>query len=131
LRSSGTSRIPSRLALIAAAGLLAGAAHETSTPMTGHAGSISIPLSVYEDAGVARAGGPVRIGVPLPASAAIRDANELRVRAADGSEVPVQARVLTRWVAPPSDASAPARWVLLDLDATVAAKGPADITHSL
>lgn len=82
--------------------------------------SLRVPITVHEDAGIARMQEPVTVGVPLPRSENATNAAALVLRDETGAPVPVQARVLSRWGGPVSDAAAPIRFVLLDFRASVA-----------
>ncbi|MBT7302191.1 MAG: hypothetical protein HN849_21870, partial [Victivallales bacterium] len=74
----------------------------------------TLPLTVREIAGVARAKWPVTSGVPFP-EGHLGSADNLRLRGADGTPVPLQCQVLAEW----PDGSV--RWGLLDFQADVAA----------
>lgn len=75
-------------------------------------GSLSVPLTIPEPAGIARISEPVTVGVPLSREANITDVARLGIFDAD-TELPAQFRVLSRWDGPP-DAVLPIRWVLAD-----------------
>ena len=84
-----------------------------------------IALSVRETAGVARVGEVVRSGIPLPRTMSQLATDNLRVVDAAGVAVPAQFKVLARWNAGRSDATAPIQWLLLSFPASVAANGTA------
>ncbi|MBI1851340.1 MAG: DNRLRE domain-containing protein [Planctomycetes bacterium] len=86
-----------------------------------------IPLTIHENAGVARSLDPVTTGVPIPREAGLRDTSRLRVVSSNGSEMDAQFRVLSRWYAATEDESAPIRWLLVDLQANVPANGTAQV----
>ncbi len=78
-------------------------------------GALEIPLAVEETAGVARRGEPVTSGVPLPRGAFRADQ---AFALFDGmAEIPLQAHPLV------VDRDGSLRWVLLDFQADLAAKG--------
>ena len=85
----------------------------------------SINLSVRETAGVARAGEVVRSGVPLPRAMGQLSTDGLRVVDANGAAVPAQFKVLARWNAGRSDATAPIQWLLVSFPATAGANATA------
>jgi hypothetical protein len=76
---------------------------------------------VHETAGVTRRAWPLTFGLPLPRGLA-RDAARLRVRAEAGADLPVQARILSRW----DDGSV--RWVLVDTQVDTEARQRRDLT---
>ena len=78
----------------------------------------SVPLTIKDNAGVARRGWPVSTGVPLPYGV-VQDAEELRLVDDSGREIPLQTEVLSRYWA--RDKSI--RWVLLDFQVDVPAGG--------
>ena len=83
----------------------------------------SIVLNVRETAGVGRAGEVVRSGIPLPRTMGQLSTDNLRIVDANGAAVPAQFKVLARWNAGRSDATAPIQWLLVSFPATVAANG--------
>ncbi len=94
-----------------------------SAPL-GATGSVSIPLTVTERAGVARSGEPLLTGVPLPRAAQIYDPSGLAViDGATGAVVPADRIVAARWGGGPSDSTKPIKWLLLGFRATVGANG--------
>jgi hypothetical protein len=82
-------------------------------------------LTVRETAGVARAGEIVRSGVPLPRALNVQGTAGLAVVDTQGQFVPVQFRILARWHAGLSVATAPIQWLLVTFPATVPANGTA------
>ncbi|MHB8879815.1 MAG: hypothetical protein ACYC8T_39505, partial [Myxococcaceae bacterium] len=68
-------------------------------------GALDVLLHVEELAGLARAGEPVRSGVPLPRAAGVLDPSLLAVTDDSGKLVPYQLRVTSRWQGAPNDAS--------------------------
>lgn len=66
-----------------------------------------VTLTLQEPAGVARAGAPVRSGVPLP-QGLVASKDALALSAAGGPPLPLQTRVLSTWP------DGTVRWVLLD-----------------
>lgn len=91
---------------------------------------LTATLTVREPAGVARQGEPVTAGIPVARAAGVTSTGGLRLLDAAGREVPAQFKVTSRWGGSPSDASLPARWVLVDFQADVAANGSASYTVS-
>jgi hypothetical protein len=87
------------------------------------ASTFTTTLTVKEYSGIARAAEPVTAGVPVPRAAGITDAGSLRMVDAGGREVPAQFRVTSRWGGGPAATGLPARWVLADFGADVAANG--------
>ncbi len=85
----------------------------------------SVVLSVAERGGVARSGEMVASGVPLPRSWKLSSVSALRIRNSAGTAVPAQFHVLARWGAAAHCTTAPIRWVLVQLPATVASSGTA------
>lgn len=85
--------------------------------------ALHVEVTVREDAGIARSAEIVTAGVPLPQAAGVRDVRTLRLLDETGGEVPLQARVLSRWGAPASDGKAPIRWVLADFPASIPGRG--------
>ncbi|HMM46970.1 MAG TPA: hypothetical protein PKC12_03215 [Thiobacillaceae bacterium] len=81
-------------------------------------GVFSVPLEVRDNSGVARRGWPVSTGVPLPVGA-VRDVSQLRLTDGAGREIPAQFTVLSRY----GTRDDSLRWVLLDFQADVPAKG--------
>jgi hypothetical protein len=79
---------------------------------------LRIALKVREEDGIDRRRWPLTRGVPLPQEAGVA-ADDLRLEDAEGRSVPLQVRVLNRW----SDGSP--RWVLVDFQAEVGARGEA------
>lgn len=86
-------------------------------------GDGDIELRVRESAGTARDGEITTSGVPLPKELGIYSSEGLSLYGADGSPVPLQARVTARWGGAPHDTSKAVKWVLLDFTASVAANG--------
>ena len=86
--------------------------------------SLSVPITVTETAGVARSKDPVSIGVPMPRGV-LKDTGVLGVLDPKGSPVPAQFEVLMRWHPTPKypDCGGSIRWVLVDFQADVPAKG--------
>ena len=82
-----------------------------------------IPLLVKERAGVARAADPVTFGIPFPMAARLYNTSSLGVYTSSGVAVPAQFRVTGRWGGKADDATKPVRWVLVDIQADVPAKG--------
>ncbi|MEZ4526977.1 MAG: hypothetical protein R2941_13760 [Desulfobacterales bacterium] len=78
-------------------------------------------LSVSENAGISRLAAPVTSGIPLPKEANILSIDDLTVTDSQGSAVPAQFAVLSRWNGTPDDAAKPIKWVLLDFQADIPA----------
>lgn len=80
-----------------------------------------VPLSITEDAGIARFDEPVTWGVPVAEAAAVTDVTTLRIVDVDagGTDVPAQFTVLARWNGSPHDTSLPIRWVLVDIQVSI------------
>lgn len=89
-----------------------------SVPLS--AQGLSIPLTVQEPSGVARAAEPVTVGVPLPREGGVAAVDRLGLFDGDVA-VPAQFRVLSRWDGLAADTTRPIRWVLVDFQATLAA----------
>ncbi len=81
----------------------------------------SVPVTVRERAGVARAAEPITFGLPLPESLGIRDPKALVAQDARGQAAPVQMAVVARWKGSPADQTKPIKWLLVDLQADAAA----------
>ena len=81
-------------------------------------GIFSVPLKIRDNSGVARRGWPVTTGVPVPAGA-VQEVTQLRLTDSSGREIPAQFTVLSRYGALDNSL----RWVLLDFQADVPAKG--------
>ncbi|MEW5733955.1 MAG: DNRLRE domain-containing protein [Thermodesulfobacteriota bacterium] len=92
------------------------------------ASGFSVSLRVENTLDQARENEPARAGVPLPRSAGVADASQIRMRDAGGNAVPCQITVTARWGAPISEASAPIKWLLADFSASVPAGGSAAYT---
>jgi hypothetical protein len=73
---------------------------------------LSIPISVAETDGIARAAEPVSAGIPLPREA-VFGVGDLALVDADGSAIPAQFQVSARW----PDGSI--KWILVEFKATV------------
>lgn len=84
--------------------------------------ALDVPLRVRETAGVGRVGEVVRSGIPIPRSAAVLSTEGLAIVDANGAAVPAQFRVLARWNAGRSDATAPIQWLLVSFPASVDAR---------
>src|SRR3984957_19959094 len=96
--------------------LLAIVAYLSAPAMAG--AQMNIPLIIQESrapgtTGVPRSQDPVTVGIPLPDSAAIRDATQLGLAGTSAG----QFRVLGRWP------SGNAKWILVDTLADVTAGG--------
>ena len=87
-----------------------------------------LSIHVKETHGVVRNRDPVTFAFPLKQSDQIRKARKLVVEGPDGKVVPAQFKVQQRWNAPPDDTSAPIRWLLVDLQASVDADSEAIYT---
>ena len=74
----------------------------------------AITCRLESPSGASRRNEPVTVGVPFPQGWCQR-VDDLRLCASDGTALPLQARVLDRWI----DGSA--RWALLDFQASRAA----------
>jgi hypothetical protein len=88
----------------------------------------SASLTVRETAGIPRSGEPVTAGIPVARSAAIMSTEGLSLLDARGRAVPAQFKVTSRWGGAPGNTALPARWLLLDFEADVAARGSAAYT---
>ena len=96
----------------------------TATPTTTQVpGTLDVPLTVTDHAGVTRVSDPVTSGVPLPRAANVTDVAQLQLTDADGQSVAAQFTALARWGGAPDDATKPIKWVLVDFQADV---GPMD-----
>ena len=95
----------------------------TPTPTSTPQGTVrvDVPLFLEEYSGVAREAEPVRSGVPMPRAAQLYGTENLAIVAPDGSVVPAQFRVTSRWEGAPEDATRPVKWLLVDFAATVPA----------
>ena len=89
--------------------------------------SSGVGLTVQNPSGVPRVQEPVTLGVPVARAADLRDPRELRLLDPAGHPVPAQFRVLSRW-GPLADPTALVRWVLVDFQADVPARGAAVYT---
>ena len=78
-----------------------------------------VPLTVKNESSVRRILEPVTTGVPLPQEAAVKDVSLLSVTDTQGTPVPAQFTVLSRWHGTPDDSSKPIKWVLVDFQAHV------------
>jgi len=87
------------------------------------AGEWRLGFTVREDRGVARRGEPVRVGLPIPWEAEIRDVSELTLLDPNGAPVPAQFTPLVRWDAPVIAPAAPVRWLLAEF---LASLGPSE-----
>lgn len=81
---------------------------------------VNVVLTVQDTAGVARSAEPVTSGVPIPLAAGLSNVALLRLLDAGGRPVPAQFTPLARWGSAPTDSTKPLRWVLVDLQASVA-----------
>ena len=86
-----------------------------------------VGLTVQNPNDVPRVQEPVTLGVPVARAAELRDPRELRLLDPAGHPVPAQFRVLSRW-GPLADPTALVRWVLVDFQADVPARGAAVYT---
>ncbi len=84
---------------------------------------LSVELTVVERAGTARVAEPVTVGVPLSRAASITGTGGLRVLDGEGRSLPAQFQVTSRWGGAPDDASLPIKWLLVDFQADVGARG--------
>jgi len=80
-----------------------------------------IPFTVREDGDVARRGEPLSVGLPVPLRAGWDDVSALAVTDSRGRPVPAQLSVLSRWDAPPSEETAPLRWLLVEMLVSIGA----------
>ncbi len=84
--------------------------------------TFALRFSVREDAGVARRGEPVSVGLPIPLRACAYDARRFVLVDEAGRRLPAQCTALARWDAPANDASAPIRWLRVEVLADVEAE---------
>lgn len=84
---------------------------------------LDVSLYVEDYAGIDRVADPVRSGVPIPRSLAIRDEASFRVLDPDGGTVNAQFEVTSRWGGEPDDTTKPIKWVLVSFLADVEASG--------
>ncbi|MFQ5592534.1 MAG: DUF6259 domain-containing protein [Anaerolineae bacterium] len=84
-------------------------------------GSLQVPLTIRDTAGLSHAAEPVTSGIPLPFGA-ISDANNLWLAGPDGTTpAPAQFTVLSRWNGLVDDATKAIKWILVDFQADVPA----------
>lgn len=74
--------------------------------------SLDVTVKLRETAGVERGAELVSFGVPVAREASLIDPARVSV-VGYGGVLPAQARVLSRWGAPPGSSSAPIRWLLV------------------
>lgn len=79
-------------------------------------GNVTAPIGVEEGSGLARAGWPVRCGVPFAQGMVAKDAS-FELTGPDGRPVPLQVAPMATWL----DGSV--KWLLVDFPATVPANG--------
>jgi hypothetical protein len=92
-------------------------------PLTVAAQELDVPVTLMETAGVAREAEPVSVGVPMPRNL-LADTRGLCVVDPQGKKVPAQFEVLMQWFPTPKYPKASGiRWVLVDFQADVPAKG--------
>jgi len=92
---------------------------------SGAIAALYAPLTVSDYAGVARANELVTSGVPLPREANITSINQLQIIDSEGSTIPTQFTVLSRWEGSAGDNTKSIKWVLLDFQANVPKDGTA------
>jgi len=109
------------LALSALISAFACAGAGAATPGSGR--SLSVPLTVTDRAGIARALEPVTSGVPVARELDLKATEGLRVLDGADREVPAQFEITSRWGGGPDDRSRPARWVLVDFQASTGSGG--------
>lgn len=85
--------------------------------------SLNVPLRVQNRSDVERTNEPVTSGLPLPKELNLQDVSGLGLVDAAGSSLPAQFIPLARWGGAPDDASRPVRWLLLDFQASIPARG--------
>ncbi len=88
-----------------------------------------IPIHMVEHAGVARVAEPMTFAVPLAKTDGVTSTSELILLGPTGKPVHAQFRVQQRWNGKPGDASKPVRWLLVDVQASVAAD--AEVLYTL
>ncbi len=89
------------------------------------ASSLIVPLTVSNQLDIERIQEPITTGIPLPVELGITHTRSLRVTTSDGqAAVDTQFRVLSRW-GELTDKKKPIKWVLVDFQADVPAKGKA------
>ncbi len=87
--------------------------------------SLNVPLKVSNPLDIDRYKEPVTIGIPVPQELNIANTHNLRVTTSDSqATVHAQFRILSRW-GELADKTRPIRWVLVDFQADVSAKGKA------
>ena len=79
----------------------------------------NVRLNVHDYSGLGREGEVVVSGVPVPESAALYDAANLRVVDSAGAAVPARISVTGRWRTRPEDVAGRVRWLLVEFPATV------------
>ncbi|MBI4878845.1 MAG: hypothetical protein HY812_04175 [Planctomycetes bacterium] len=84
-----------------------------------------IPIHVVEHAGIPRAAEPTTFAVPLAKADDVTSTSALILLGPEGKPVHAQFRVQQRWNGGPADANKPIRWLLVDVQATVAANAEA------
>ncbi|MBN1955344.1 MAG: hypothetical protein JW900_09875 [Anaerolineae bacterium] len=84
--------------------------------------ALNVPLQVDNLLDVERIEEPVTSGIPLPHELRLADPQQLQLVDAAGTPVAAQFTPLARWGGAPDDPSAPIRWLLVDFQATVAAR---------
>ncbi|MFH1129077.1 MAG: putative Ig domain-containing protein [Candidatus Omnitrophota bacterium] len=85
--------------------------------------SLDLPLTVSDYAGLPRTDEQVTSGIPLPEDANITSIAQLQITDSNGSPIPAQFTVLSRWHGTPDDQSKAIKWVLLDFQANAPANG--------
>ncbi|HUQ91094.1 MAG TPA: hypothetical protein VM120_05375 [Bryobacteraceae bacterium] len=86
--------------------------------------AIDVPLTVQENAGVARTAEPVTFGVPLP-KGALTGTAKLRLYGPEGKPLAADFRVVNRWWTDAATQSSSIQWVHCDFFASVPARGRA------
>jgi hypothetical protein len=92
--------------------------NSSSTAYTYNNGKFVIPLKLQDNSGVVRTNWPVTSGVPLPYGL-VKDPDHLRLTDINGSDIPCQFGVTSRYWARDSSL----KWVLLDFQINIPANG--------
>lgn len=82
-------------------------------------------LSVTESAGMSRTGEVVSNGIPIPRDLNIRDIENLKLVDAEGTDVPAQFEVLSRWGGGKGSTN-PVQWLLISFPQTIEANDQAE-----
>ncbi|MCI0711026.1 MAG: hypothetical protein L0154_12785 [Chloroflexi bacterium] len=92
-------------------------------------GVIDVPLTITENAGIARSQEVVRSGIPLPTTLNLTNTSSLAIVDQNSQPVPAEFEVLGRWNAALNNSSASIRWLLVTFPASVGANS--SVTYRL